>query len=362
MLRLQNTLPTGAWRAWPIRNQLLLHPTFLATRARSARFLQQEKDFARRLKSSDLIDKSWVLPKHVTCSIASRWTASSSKRNLSSEDLHKAAGHPPKHFMSKDSLPHRLPPTDIAKCERKDDWTSETKVTLPHPVWSEETVKAVRQTHFRPNKFVDMLAFAAVKGLRASFDLISGYSLGFVDEQGWLNRIIFLETVAGVPGLVAAMCRHLRSLRRMDRDYGWIHTLLEEAENERMHLMTALQLKQPGLFFRLFVLFTQGVFLPCFLTAYVCSPRFAHRFVGYLEEEAVKTYTKLLDCLSKGKLPVFNTLKAPLIARQYWELSEDASFEDLILAIRADESHHRDVNHTFASMRRNDPNPFAPGA
>lgn len=264
--------------------------------------------------------------------------------------------------MSRDALTQRLPPTDIAKRERPDDWTTETKVTLPHPVWSEETVKAVRQTHYRPNKIVDFLAFMAVKALRTSFDIVSGYSLGFMDEQGWLNRIIFLETVAGVPGLVAAMCRHLRSLRRMDRDYGWIHTLLEEAENERMHLMTALQLKKPGIFFRLFVLFTQGVFLPCFTAAYVCSPRFAHRFVGYLEEEAVKTYSKLLDCLAHNKLPVFNTLKAPLIARQYWELADDASFEDLILAIRADESHHRDVNHTFASMKRTDPNPFAPGA
>lgn len=40
------------------------------------------------------------------------------------------------------------------------------------------------------------------------------------------RRIIFLETVAGVPGMVAAMTRHLHSLRRMQRDYGWIHTLL----------------------------------------------------------------------------------------------------------------------------------------
>lgn len=40
------------------------------------------------------------------------------------------------------------------------------------------------------------------------------------------RRIIFLETVAGVPGMVAAMTRHLQSLRRMRRDHGWIHTLL----------------------------------------------------------------------------------------------------------------------------------------
>lgn len=40
------------------------------------------------------------------------------------------------------------------------------------------------------------------------------------------RRIIFLETVAGVPGMVAAMTRHLQSLRKMRRDHGWIHTLL----------------------------------------------------------------------------------------------------------------------------------------
>ena len=40
------------------------------------------------------------------------------------------------------------------------------------------------------------------------------------------RRICFLETVAGVPGMVAAMTRHLHSLRRLKRDFGWIHTLL----------------------------------------------------------------------------------------------------------------------------------------
>ena len=42
------------------------------------------------------------------------------------------------------------------------------------------------------------------------------------------RRIIFLETVAGVPGMMGAMVRHLQSLRRFQRDYGWIHTLLGE--------------------------------------------------------------------------------------------------------------------------------------
>ena len=59
-------------------------------------------------------------------------------------------------------------------------------------------------------------------------------------------------------GMVGAMVRHLVSLRRMKRDHGWIHTLLEEAANERMHLMTALRVANPGIFMRLFIAVAQG--------------------------------------------------------------------------------------------------------
>jgi len=51
---------------------------------------------------------------------------------------------------------------------------------------------------------VDKLAYYSVKTLRAGFDFFSGYTLGTytgrLDEKQWLRRIIFLETVAGVPG------------------------------------------------------------------------------------------------------------------------------------------------------------------
>ena len=85
---------------------------------------------------------------------------------------------------------------------------------------------------------------------------MSGYKKIFpwqsnlVSERKWLNRVLFLETVAGVPGFVAAMHRHLKSLRYMRRDYGWINTLLEEAENERMHLLTFLEIKKPSILFK----------------------------------------------------------------------------------------------------------------
>ena len=101
----------------------------------------------------------------------------------------------------------------------------------------------------------------------------SGYHCVCLAEVGQL-------CVAGVPGMVGGMLRHLRSLRDMKRDHGWIHTLLEEAENERMHLLTFLQLRQPGLFFRLFVLGAQGVFFNFYFVAYLLSPKFCHRFVG----------------------------------------------------------------------------------
>ncbi|XP_020617057.1 alternative oxidase, mitochondrial-like [Orbicella faveolata] len=129
-----------------------------------------------------------------------------------------------------------------------------------------------------------------------------------------------LETIAGVPGMIGAMTRHFHALRRLTRDNGWIHTLLEEAENERMHLMTALEMKQPGVIFRGTILLAQGVFVNLFFLAYLISPKFCHRFVGYLEEEAVKTYTHCLECIDSGKLPLWKNQLAPKIAVNYWKL------------------------------------------
>ena len=73
-------------------------------------------------------------------------------------------------------------------------------------------------------------AYASVQTVRFFFDIFSGYYVGkmhgTLNEKKWLTRIIFLETVAGVPGMIAAMLRHLQSLRHLRRDHGWIHTLL----------------------------------------------------------------------------------------------------------------------------------------
>ena len=142
---------------------------------------------------------------------------------------------------------------------------------------------------------------------------------------------------------------------------GWIHTLLEEAENERMHLLTAIELKQPGPVMRFFVFMAQGVWFNFFFLSYLISPRFCHRMVGYLEEEAVKTYTEVVKLIDGRFIEDWVTERPPEIAMKYWKMKEDATMRDLILQIRADEASHREVNHCLADLDPETLNPYRPG-
>jgi Alternative oxidase len=139
-----------------------------------------------------------------------------------------------------------------------------------------------------------------------------------------------------------------------------IETLLEEAHNERMHLLTFMRIAQPGLFMRLMVLGAQGVYFNGLFFAYLISPRTCHRFVGYLEEEAVLTYTRIINEIEAGNLPNWETMDAPEIAVTYWKMPEGhRSMLDLMLYVRADEAKHREVNHTLGNLdQREDPNPY----
>jgi hypothetical protein len=52
------------------------------------------------------------------------------------------------------------------------------------------------------------------------------------------------------------------------------------------------------------------------------------------------------------------TLSLSLFAR---DQSDDAKWRDVVALIRADEAHHREVNHTFANLQLEQDNPFPPG-
>ncbi|QCD84102.1 alternative oxidase 3, mitochondrial [Vigna unguiculata] len=191
--------------------------------------------------------------------------------------------------------------------------------------------------HHTPKSLTDKVAFRSVKFLRVLSDLY------FKERYGC--HAMMLETIAAVPGMVGGMLLHLKSLRKFQHSGGWIKALLEEAENERMHLMTMVELVQPKWHERLLIFTAQGVFFNAFFVFYLLSPKAAHRFVGYLEEEAVISYTQHLEAIESGKV---ENVPAPAIAIDYWRLPKDATLKDVVTVIRADEAHHRDVNH-FAS-------------
>ena len=192
--------------------------------------------------------------------------------------------------------------------------------------------------HYKPRGMSDRIAWLFTKAMRFFADTF------FQKRYG--HRAVVLETVAGVPGMVAGMWTHLTSLRKMQTGYGpKIRTLLSEAENERMHLMTFIEIAKPNAFERLLVLVAQAIFWNLFFIIYVLFPRTAHRIVGYFEEEAVYSYTEYLREIDAGKIP--NT-PAPQIAIDYWKLGQGATLRDVVIAVREDEAKHRDVNHQFA--------------
>ena len=158
---------------------------------------------------------------------------------------------------------------------------------------------------------------------------------------------MMLETVAAVPGMVGGMLLHFKSLRRFETSGGWIKALLEEAENERMHLMTFMEVAKPAWYERALVITVQGVFFNAYFLLYLMSPKLAHRITGYLEEEAIYSYTMFLNEIDKGNIP---NGPAPPIAIDYWRLPKDATIRDVVMVVRADEAHHRDVNHFAAVM------------
>ena len=193
--------------------------------------------------------------------------------------------------------------------------------------------------HYKVKNFSDRVAFGFTKILRFLADTF------FRKRYG--HRAVVLETVAAVPGMVGGMLLHLKSLRKMEDDKGWIKILLDEAANERMHLMTFIEIAKPTLIERAIIMVAQFIFIVMYLFIYIISSRTAHRIVGYFEEEAVISYTDYLNELENGKI---KDQPAPEIAINYWNLPLHSTLKDVVRVIRDDEAGHRDLNHKFANI------------
>jgi ubiquinol oxidase len=185
----------------------------------------------------------------------------------------------------------------------------------------------------------DAFAYSMTKFFRLIADSF------FLKRYG--HRAVVLETVAGVPGMVAGVWMHFKSLRKMKAGYGeQIREMLAEAENERMHLMFFIEIAKPNIIERLIVLFAQFLFGIFYLFMYIFFTRTAHRMIGYFEDEAVNSYSEYLKMVELGEV---NDTPAPHLAINYYNLGSDAKLSDVIKCVRADEQHHSQTNHNYAN-------------
>lgn len=222
----------------------------------------------------------------------------------------------------------------IAKAYKRHRVLSQQGRSYPPSLTDGDLEKLSKPTHRAPEDFVDKVAFRFMRFLRR-------FVHAFFREK-YDHHAVTLETVAAVPGMVAAFHRHMRSLRRMKRDHGWIGHLLEESENERMHLLIWLKVTQPTRLERMVVVAAQGIYILFYSAMYALSGRACHRLTGYLEEEAFAAYTDYLKALDNGSIPL---RPAPDIAIEYYRLPPNATTRDVVLHVRADEAAHREFNH-----------------
>ncbi len=177
---------------------------------------------------------------------------------------------------------------------------------------------------------------------------LSAQAATLLFKKRYGHRAVVLETIASVPGMVGGFFQHLKSLRFIRDDKGWIKALLDEAENERMHLLIYSGIAKPTIFERALIMIVQVLFCIVYFLLYLLSPRTAHRVVGYFEEEAIHSYEVYLSLVHDG---THENVPATDLAKSYWKLANSARLTDMIEATILDEMLHRDVNHKFADDR-----------
>lgn len=261
------------------------------------------------------------------------------------------------HFRAS-QIPHPL----LAKPHQQNEYNGKYAMTLNH-IWTQaeidERLRSLWQ--HKPQTVSDRIMHKIMWSLYRGFNLITGYKAENTPVRSVEWRLIVLESFAGVPGFMAAMFRHFRSLRTLQRDHGWIHTLLEEAENERMHLLVCMNMFKASFVTRFLVIAAQVCMTPFLAAVYIVKPGAVHRFVGYLEETACLTYANIIHQVETPGTPLHEAwadVPAPEVAKMYWKLPQDSLWVDALKCMFADESNHRDVNHTFATMATDDPNPY----
>jgi len=235
--------------------------------------------------------------------------------------------------------------------------------TLKNHVWSDAEIQKRFETrfdHVAPEGWMDKATYWILRGVYSAFNFMTRFDKNDPSPSSMKFRLILLESVAGVPPFIMGGYRHFRSLRNMSYDGGRIFTHMEEAENERMHLIICMQLFEAAWYTKAAVVVAQILITPFCWFFCLLNPRYLNRFVGYLEELACETYGTVLEHISnpEKQLHVWNEMKAPPVAIQYYDLEEGATWPDTLKRIYADETMHRDVNHTFAGIAIDARNPL----
>ena len=204
--------------------------------------------------------------------------------------------------------------------------------------------------HRTPRTFADRFAEGTVRAMTSIAGLFG---------RRYGGRVIVVETIAAVPPMVAATLLHLKCLRLLIDDRGWVRTFMDEAENQRAHLMSFVAAARPSTFERLLIVLGQGIFYNAYFLLYLVSARTAHRVAGYLAERSVAGYSDLLERIRAGEQV---DAPAPASAIAYWDLAPEARLSDMIVAIREDEAIYRDIHHAFAdALTAGNPLPDRPG-
>lgn len=223
---------------------------------------------------------------------------------------------------------------------------------MPGPAPTSEEMESLgpKSLHFEPKCMGDRFVEVLVNTLFATMNVVFPTK----GRTGHFKHAVCLETVAAIPGLLAVQNRTYQALRTIRGDANWVSSLFEERENEYVH-MNIIKAALPSLGSEIRITaFDKAKIMAVhfgsrFLmgTLYKISPRLEHRFVGYVEEKAVVTYSAFLADIDAGKVPNF---PAPRLGKMYYHLPEDATMRDVILRIRGDEWMHSFYNHFLADQ------------